>query len=96
MGTHSRGSTCGKHHTLSLLNTHNIFPYMHYTHVFQIYKRDVDRFTSGRGVQSCQIDITWEGEDSGKVKKLRHKMELKGAGKDCNYFNIISPSACTS
>ena len=69
---------------------------MHYTHVFQIHKRDVDRFPSRMGVQSCQIDITWEGGDSSKVKKLRYKMELKGAGKDHDFFNIISPSACTS
>lgn len=73
---------------------HDISPC--WLHKFQMYKRDVNRFPSGRGVQSCQMHITWVGQDGSKVKQLQYKMVLNGANEERNFLTIVSPSACTS
>jgi len=54
--------------------------------LIQITKEIVDRFDTGQEIPCCLITAKWTGE--GKPSQLTHKMILKGAKKDNNYFNI--------
>ena len=53
----------------------------------QITKKQVDSFTPGRGIPSCQLTVEWNGDS--RPSRLIHKVTLKGAKKPSNYFRIV-------
>ena len=66
-----------------------------YTNI-QIYRSDAERFSPEKCIHSCQMDITWTGNDQYGVLPLKYKMKMEGAKGQCNFLIIRSPSACTS
>lgn len=62
--------------------------------ISQIYKNQVDKFSSGRSTPSCEMRITWTKEDN--VKPLAHAMVMEGAKDEHNFLRIESPPDCTS
>ena len=62
----------------------------------QIYKSDVDRFSPGKCVHSCQMKFTWTENDMCEITPLNCMMKLDGATEEYNFLTIESPSACTS
>ena len=53
----------------------------------QITKEDVDSFETGREIPSCQIRAEWIKQ--GEPSQLRQKVNLIGAQKPYDYFNIM-------
>ena len=53
----------------------------------QITKKQVDSFTPGKKIPSCQLVAKWIGQ--GKPSELSHKVTLMGAKEPSNFFHIV-------
>ena len=56
----------------------------------QIYKKDVDDFVPGQGIPpKCELLVEWDPTSANKRPvRLRHKINLIGASKPFNSFNL--------
>ena len=54
--------------------------------ILQITKKEVDSFSPGRRIPSCQLKAQWTKKS--KPSQFTHKVTLEGAKEPSNYFCI--------
>ena len=87
-------------HAQSVKCVHSLYKYeceYHILHIIfyislQVRKEDIDRFSFRRRlpVHSCQMSVSWSGEERKKIIPLNYKITLKGAKDKYNFLTLTS------
>ncbi|CAI8054736.1 hypothetical protein GBAR_LOCUS29854, partial [Geodia barretti] len=58
----------------------------------EVFKRDVDRYSTRQELCTCQVQVWCENEEA--PKHLVQTVLIKGAKEQCNFLTVTSPTTC--